>query len=387
MSNTKKTVVGKKLKRRTFLAAAGASLVSNRLLASDKPLAAPRDGLRTLAAKKNLLYGCAVSSINLAKDKSLAAATAAEAGILVPEFEMKRKYIETVPGAYTFEAIDEIVAFAETNNQDVRGHPLVWHSENPTWLAAGLETASSLPKREALLVDYISNVIGRYAGRFHSWDVVNEAIEPRDGEKNGLRKNSIWYQNFGEDYIALSFHAAKAADPHALLVLNDYGVEAAPIWHSNRRTAVLSLLERMKTKNVPIECLGIQGHLWPYADRFDERVFSNFLDDVSALGLKIMITEMDVSDKAGPSDVSQRDAFVAHATKPFLDVALSKNATIGALTWGLSDRYSWHSVYEKYRRTDGQISRVLPLDADMKRKPMWQSIASSFEEAEPRSPI
>lgn len=333
------------------------------------------------------MYGCAVSSINLAKDKGLAAATAVEAGILVPEFEMKRKYIETAPGDYTFGAIDEIVAFAETNNQSVRGHPLVWHSENPEWLAPALANASSPSEREALLVDYISNVVGRYAGRFHSWDVVNEAVEPKDRDKNGLRKNSVWYQNFGEDYIALAFHAAKAADPNTLLVLNDYGVEAAPIWHSNRRRAILSLLERMKAKNVPIECLGIQGHLWPYADRFDERVFSNFLDDVSALGLKIMITEMDVSDKAGPSDVSQRDAFVANATRAFLDVALSNKATIGALTWGLSDRYSWHSVYEKYRRTDGQLSRVLPLDADMKRKPMWESIAASFEETEPRSHI
>jgi endo-1,4-beta-xylanase len=370
--------MGPILKRRTFLAAAGASLLPFELAASE------HDGLRSLAKNKNILYGCAVSSVNLARDKTLAAATATEAAILVPEYEMKRKYIEKLRGQYTYQAVDKIVSFASQNQQLVRGHPLVWHSENPDWLADALASAASPSQKEAILTDYISNVAGRYAGRFHSWDVVNEAVEPKDWEWNGLRKNSVWYENFGEDYIGLAFQAAKAADPRALLVLNDYGLEATPGWHSSRRKAILSLLERLKSKNIPVECLGIQSHLWPYADRFDEKVFSSFLDDVSALGLKIMITELDVSDQAGPSDIATRDAFVASAAKAFLDVALSKTETVGILTWGLSDKYSWHSVYEKYKRSDGQESRVLPLDDNMARKPLWNAIAAAIQSAPAR---
>ena len=79
------------------------------------------------------------------------------------------------------------MAFAEANRMKIRGHNLAWHQSNPKWLEA---TATKENARE-LLVTHIETVAGRYAGRMHSWDVVNEAIHVEDGRADGLRNSLV----------------------------------------------------------------------------------------------------------------------------------------------------------------------------------------------------
>jgi len=168
--------------------------------------------LRERARARGILYGAATGTYQIA-DAAFAGVLAREAGILVPEYEMKRGVIEPVRGHFDFSGCDALLAFAHQHGMQFRGHPLVWHHRNPDWLDAAL-AASRDPK---LLVDYITAVAGRYRGRMHSWDVVNEAIAPADGRSDGLRETA-WLKAFGPSYIDEAFHAARAADPHALLV-------------------------------------------------------------------------------------------------------------------------------------------------------------------------
>jgi len=339
--------------------------------------------LREKAAAKGLVYGCAVGSRNLTKDRPFAEAVKRDAGILVHEYELKRKHVEPAPDKYDFTDADQVMAFAKRNNQLVRGHTLVWHEANPDWLAPALEKASASQK-EKLLTDYVSFVVQHYKGQMQSWDVVNEVVDPLDGDDNGMRTKSPWYQSFGEDYIPLAFHTAAAADPHTPRFLNELNIESDERWSENRQTAVLKLLERMKAKDVPIDGFGIQGHLKIYRDSFDQEAFGRFLKELEGFGLKLMITEFDVADADGPTDPKQRDADVAAAAKNFLDVALASPAMIGVLSWGLTDRYSWLSSYPKYKWADGQLSRVLPYDGNMTKKPMWQAMANAFDAAPKR---
>ena len=51
------------------------------------------------------------------------------------------------------------------------------------------------------------------------------------------------------------------------------------------------------------------------------------------------------------------------------------------LTWGLSDRYTWHATREASRWPDGRPPRVLPLDENLGRKPMWHAMARAFDGA------
>lgn len=166
-----------------------------------------------------------------------------------------------------------------------------------------------------------------------------------------------------------------------MLVYNDTAVDYDTPEDNQTRTGILKLLEYLKSRNVPIQALGIQAHLDAAEKRFNEKKFRDFLGEVAGMGLKIMITELDVSDRYLPADIQLRDRAVAHAAEQYLSVALDERAVIAVLTWGLSDRYTWLSMYP---RPDNLPVRVLPYNDDLQRKLMWNAIARSFDGAPKR---
>jgi endo-1,4-beta-xylanase len=103
---------------------------------------------------------------------------------------------------------------------------------------------------------------------------------------------------------------------------------------------------------------------------------------VASLGLKIMITEMDVTDDKLPVDIDLRDRIIAGAYEDYLSVALSEKAVISVTTWGLSDRYSWLSSTRP--RSDKAAVRPLPLDRNFKSKLAWNAMARAFDRAPKR---
>ncbi len=329
-----------------------------------------QDGLRDLADHRGIAYGCAASTFEL-QDAKFVPVLAREAGMLVAEYEMKRGVIEETQGIYDFSAGDALLAFARAHRMTLRGHALVWHHSNPPWL----EGALSSPRADALLIGYIVKVAGHFKGKLHSWDVVNEVIEPPDGRADGLR-NTLWLKRFGPDYIDIAFHAARAADPTALLVYNDWGCEMGAPENDRFRAATLDFLEAARGRGVPIEALGLQGHLTAFGPQVDQKKLASFLDSVRAMGLKILVTEHDVYDADGPMDVAVRDRAVADASARFLDVVLNHGATIAVLTWGLSDRFiDPPSLRDQLA---GRFPRQLPLDTNYRRKPMWNAMARAL---------
>jgi len=333
-----------------------------------EPVDAP---LRRRAAECGLLYGTAAATYQIA-DATFADVLAREAGILVPEYELKRGAVELLPGQYDFTSTDALLAFARAHDMRFRGHTLVWHHSNPDWL--NTELASS--RDSGLLTDYIAAVVGHFRGRFHSWDVVNEALAPADGRSDGLRE-TVWLKAFGPSYIDEAFRAARDADPGALLVYNDWGCEAGGIENDRFRAVTLEFLERALARGVPIDALGVQGHLSAFGPQVDQNKLRGFLAGVEALGLKILVTEHDVDDHGGPPDIATRDRAVADASRRFLDVVLDCKATVAVLTWGLSDRFL-EPEGQQDRLLRGR-PRKLPLDAALARKPLWHAIAAAFD--------
>ena len=360
------------LSRRALLSSAAAVIMTRPMAA----YAATPTTLRDAAQAKKLLYGTSVSPKFLDSDRGYSDLVAKQAGILVCEGATKRKSLQPERNRFNFEPADAVWTFAKKHDQQMRGHTFVWHESIPDWLLSYL--AEDHPK-DTILTDYISVVGTRYKGRTHSWDVVNEVIDANDDSNGYMRTSSPWYKAFGEHYIDIAFHAAKEADPNALLFLNETNMDIDNAWSAKVRKGVLDLIDRLLARNVPIEGFGIQAHLKPFRAKYTDEVISKFMDEVMARGLKVLVTEMDISDIGGSSDLEVRDDAVASLAKRYLDVAFSKPHTLGCLTWGMTDRYSWLNTDPKYKWQDGQLSRALPFDSNLSPKPMFDALMRAYE--------
>jgi endo-1,4-beta-xylanase len=373
------------LTRRNFLLGVGAFTVSGgikylnnqvQVIANEKRdfKVAGAKSLRDRAIAKGLNYGATSQKRILSSDANFAAHFAQECSIFVPEGELKWKTLRPSPDRFNFAPGDWLVKFASQHKMLFRGHTLVWHSALPSWFAEKVDSRNA----EQMLRQHIETVVGHYAGKVHSWDVVNEAVLPQDGRSDGLR-STPWLKFLGPNYIDIAFRTAAEADPKALLVYNDYGLDYDIRDHEAKRTAVLKLLERLKSRGTPIHALGIQAHLWGGTTYFNAKKLKAFLHDAADMGLKILITELDATDKKLPKDINLRDRIIAGMYEDYLSVVLDERAVIAVMTWGLSDRYTWLSKHQP--RPDKAPVRPLPLDAQMNRKLAWNAIARAFDQA------
>jgi len=336
-------------------------------LSAVSSFATPNAPVSADAAREALIpYGSAVRYDALVSDPSYRAAIIGNCQMIVPEGEMKWPDIHPARGAYRFEKSDALVDFARQNKIGIRGHTLAWYGALPAWTAA----IDSRAEAERELVDHIETVVSRYRGSILSWDVVNEPLVDWPADATSLRP-SVWMQQLGPDYLSIALRTAASADPEARLVLNEYDLEYKGPRYAARRKALLELLRSLCERDVPLHGIGLQAHL--LADRaIDRDGLRDFLAEVNKLKLDVLITELDVIDDELPRKVSERDAMVADFAAQFLEAVCNVVRPKAILTWGLSDRYTW--VPTCYRRRDGMPNRPLPLDADFRRKPLFDVI-------------
>ena len=363
----------KGLSRRSF----AASLVGLASLAGFSARSAETDTdqraeptLRERATARGVSFGAAAVSNVLRSDAKMAAIYSRETTMIVADYEMKWGVVRPAPGTYVYDGADYLVEFAAKNALIMRGHCLAWEKSNPSWMAATITRQNA----EKYLVEHIERMVGRYAGRVKSWDVVNEPIWVDHGKPGGLR-DGVWLRTLGPQYIDIAFKTARAADPEAMLVLNEAATEVTSPAGLRTRQHFLNLLDRLKSDNVPVDAVGLECHLTTRA-AFDRDDFARYLAAISDRGFKILITELDVSDADEPSsDVKVRDQAVAKLYDAVARTALQNPATVAILTWELADRYSF---MREAVRSDGSHLRPLPFDAELQRKPCWRALAQAF---------
>jgi endo-1,4-beta-xylanase len=341
--------------------------------------------LRKLAAEKGLLYGTTISAGQISGDPRFVDLVLQQTGLVVAENDMKWQDMNRgVRGDDDYSPADTVAAFALENDLALRGHNLLWYHRTPNWFF-DLDGRQEI---ESAIVERIRRLAGRYRGMVHSWDVVNEPIEPKDGRPDGLR-TGVFLEMFGPDYLDLAYRTARETDPAARLVVNEYDVELDTPEQEARRTVLLNLLERMRVSGTPVDALGVQAHLsCAGGPPFSAARLRRFLADVAGLGLTIQITELDVTDENAPADEAVRDRLVADTYSRFLDTALDEPAVKVVVTWGLSDRHSWivrNETHESKWRGDSMPSRPLPFDADLKPKPAFEALAQAFAHAPQRA--
>src|SRR6266478_3928744 len=341
--------------------------------------------LRNLAAEKGLLYGTTISAAQINGDREFVDLVMQQTGLVVAENDMKWQVMNRgAPGDDDYGPADAVAAFALENDLALRGHNLLWYHRTPSWFF----DLATRQEQERAIIERIQRLAGRYRGMVHSWDVVNEPIEPKDGRPDGLG-TGVFLEMFGPDYLDLAYRTARETDPGARLVVNEYDVELDIPDQEARRTALLNLLERMQRSGTPVDVVGIQAHLsCAGGPPFSAARLRRFLAEVAGLGLTIQITELDVTDENAPADQAARDRLVADSYSRFLDAALDEPAVKMVVTWGLSDRHSWivrRETHESKWRTDDLPSRPLPFDAALAPKPACEAIAHAFAHAPSRA--
>jgi endo-1,4-beta-xylanase len=340
-------------------------------------LRAVADSLRDAAASKGLLFGSGVIQKYLASNAALAGIVTKQCGIIVPEWELKWDFLRPTQDSYNFGPADWLLNFAQQHQMKFRGHTLVWYNALPKWFAGTVNQSNA----QQILLDHINKVAGRYAGKMHSWDVVNEVLLPDDKRPDGLR-NSAWLKLLGPSYIETAFRAAAQADSSALLVWNENWLEEETPAGDSKRAAMLAILKDFRKRGVPVQAIGIQSHLVGDHNGIAGPHFQKFLQDVSDLDLKILISELDVADTNLPGEIANRDGLVAQHYSQYLNTVLQQKAVIAVLTWGLSNQYSW--LKDVKPRPDAAAVRPLPFDAGMSPTPAYQALLNAFQNAPAR---
>lgn len=294
--------------------------------------------------------GVAVSTFSLHGIDS--ALIVKEFNSVTPENDMKMGLIHPSENVYNWTNADNIVNFAVAHHIKIRGHNLCWHNQEANWMFTGPDgkqvSKELLLKR---LKDHIFAVAGRYKGKIYAWDVVNEAVDNGNDTMQVYRKSNWYTICSGPEFIEAAFRYAHEADPGAKLYYNDFDSE-----HPIKREKIYKLLKRLVDNHVPIDGVGMQAH-WKLNDPSAEEL-RKALDEFTSLGLKIQITELDITirlpqPRPVPGSVPapqvpdsgytpQAEARQVAQYKMAFDIFREYKKWITNVTfWNVSDRFSW----------------------------------------------
>ncbi|MFI6760820.1 endo-1,4-beta-xylanase [Micromonospora sp. NPDC050417] len=298
------------------LAAAG-SLVVGTMIAFT-PNASAGTTLGASAAEKGRYFGTAVAA-NKLSDSTYVGILNREFNSVTAENEMKWDATEPSQNQFNYANADRIVNSARANGQQVRGHALAWHSQQPGWA----QNMSGTALRNAML-NHVTQVATYYRGKISAWDVVNEAFA--DGGGGGRRDSNL--QRTGNDWIEAAFRAARTADPGAKLCYNDYNTDG----QNAKSNAVYAMVQDFKARGVPIDCVGFQSHFNAQSPVPND--YQANLQRFANLGVDVQITELDIEG----SGTTQANNFGR-----VVQACLAITRCTGITVWGIRDTDSWRA--------------------------------------------
>jgi len=364
-----------KINRRHFIgtsALTAGNLATLKLRAFNKALTS--SGLSELY-KNDFKIGTAISRHAFSRnDTELLNLINNEFNSVTPENMLKWSRVHPAEDEWRFELTDRFVEFGLKNNMHIVGHVLVWHSQVPRTVFqdenGGRVDKTTLMKR---MENHIVQLVGRYKGKVDAWDVVNEAIT-----SDGWRKTP-WYEIAGPEFMERAFHVAHETDPGCQLLYNDYNMD-----NPSRRELVVKIMKDYLKRGVPVNGIGMQGHV--SLDDPDLNEFEKSIEVFASTGLRVHITELDVDvlpfDWSRSAEISNQAEYrkemnpYVEGLPPEIDKKLTKRYEdlfklflkhrdkIDRVTfWGTTDGESWKNNFPMHGRTN------YPLLFDRKRKP------------------
>ncbi len=337
-----------------------------------------------LATDRGKTFGTAYRSTYAANDPCYEQVAATEFNSLTTEIGTMMNTVQPDPQRFDFKEADAVATLAERTGLDFQIHSLIWDPLDQQQWGIVPDTIKMLPpdQRHQLMLDSISTVMGRYAGRSSAVTVVNEAFD----QMGNLQPNVWWDTTHSDQYIFDAYRAARLADPKASLYYNDHSAET----HSDKSNAIYDLVKRLRETTVEvnidgkptpkplIDGMGFQGHmLGGKGQQPSTKDMASNLQRFADLGLKIRFTELDVripvvNGQADPADLErQRQVY-----RTMTDLCLDQAQCTGITLWGFTDKRSWITDYPE---SFSGYGAALPLSPRYERKPAWAGITDALE--------
>ena len=283
---------------------------------------------------------------------------------------------------FDFSMMDLFARFVQQNNLHAQIFHLVWGNKSnmPDWLMKGSFTEAELLD---ILQNHIQTIVSRYKGEINEWSVVNEVLgTPWESG------NRFWYDHLDKklDWVKNCFRWAKQANPDAVLILNDFGIEFPGfyIYDAKRDDFDYNLIRDMKNSGVPIDAVGFQMHLnasknfvpesniAPLMDAFHQNI-----EKYRGLGVDVYVTELDCVLSGLTGTLDDKYALQAKIYGNVLDTCLTagvKNFTV----FNLIDRLSWLESPENPPYS-GKDAAPCPWDDNYQPKPAYFAMLDAMK--------
>jgi len=233
----------------------------------------------------------------------------------------------------------------------LKGHPLVWHTVQPDWLL-GLP----LDEVEHLQRGRIRRDVGDFAGLIDTWDAINEVVIMPVFDNGANAITPLARAKGRIAMVRMAFEEARAANPHATLLLNDFDLSSA----------YECLIEGVLEAGIRIDAIGLQTHM--HQGYWGEDAMLAMVDRFARYGLPLHMTESSlVSGQLMPADIvdlndyrvaewpstpegeaRQADELERHYR------SLVAHPAVEAITyWGITDAGAWLGAPIGLVRADG----------------------------------
>ena len=180
----------------------------------------------------------------------------------------------------------------------------------------------------------------------------------------------------GNGYVEAALRLARAADPKALLFINEYGAEDM----GPKSERMYGLVKDLKARGVPLDGVGLQAHSSIHGYANATQVAQN-IARLGALGLQVHVTELDcecppkycnASDPNDPGFATQ-----ARIYGDLLEACLNNTGVCtGFSTWGFTDKYSWTNEW-----CMGNDCQSLPFDRNYTAKSAFNEMLAVLNNA------
>lgn len=302
------------------------------------------------------LFGCAALSLLNHKDTAQEAAYQKRFGDLFNFATVLTFWQDTDPQPDRRD-LEKLTARVKRLNEmgiRVKGHPLVLAGAAPAWAPADPDLVHDILHKR------ISDLVTRFRDRIEVWDVVGD-VTTAANVQNGI---GAWAKKAGP--AALTSEAlgwARAANPHATLLYNDYKLDAD----------YTNLIREVEKTKAPLDVLGLEAHMgggaeWPLTKVWETA------ETFRPLGKSLHFSEVTVLSDDPKADHSKSWPSTPEGEKRQADYVekfytlLFSHPAVQGIGW-------WNFVDGDWDRNPGGL-----LHADLTPKPAYERLRHLIQE-------